>query len=175
MRAMAKAGLAFAVALGALAGGCHHRRDVVHDARRIAQFERNLVALAARDTGCATVQVQPVRIGDQAWVANTCVGPREYFLDCRSRRSRWASCRWQRVATVGESTTGVLGCPPPSIEQELGPAPTTRFASGCGRRVQVSLRCNELGCGWVPDGAPSGAPPPGYGAPAPRILVIPAR
>jgi len=184
MRGWARTGIVAALVLGAALLGCRRRYDPVRDARRIARYERSLIRHAARDSGCAPVQVQPVRIGETLWSANTCTGPREYFLYCRSRGRRWAHCRWRRVTTVNEAAAPVLSCPPPSIAQRLGANPTARFASGCGRTVQVALRCNEVGCGWVPAGPVQGAaarpgpPPPGPPAAAtggsPDIVVVPA-
>ncbi len=161
----------FAVAaLVVSSAGCRRRYDPVHHAGRVDRYERNLVEIAARDSGCSPVQVQLVRAAETLWVANTCTGPREYFLDCRSRGRRWASCRWDRIATVSEAAAPVLSCPPQGIAQAPGPGPVTRVAQGCGLSVQMSLRCNSVGCGWLADGPPLGALPPG-----PRVIVIPAQ
>lgn len=155
--------------LSALAAtGCRSRAryDPAHSPVRIERYERRLIEVAAHDSGCSPVQVQPVRIGELVWVANTCTGPREYFLDCRSRYTRWAHCRWDRVQTVNEAAANVLGCPPHAIAQLPGSTPANRLAQGCGMQVSMSLRCNEIGCGWIADDPPAGGaqvvfvPPP---------------
>lgn len=152
--------------------GCRRRYDPLRSPGRLQRYEENLIQLASRDTGCSPVQVQPVRIAERVWTANTCTGPREYFLHCRSRGRRWANCRWWRIGTVGDAAAPVLQCPPPSIGQQLGAAPTERWAAGCGRTVPVELRCNTVGCGWIAtrpvQGTPSG---PVGGA---NVVIVPA-
>jgi len=147
--------------------GCHGRRDPLHDPRRIERYEQNLIASAARDSGCSPVQVRPVRIAEAVWTANTCAGPREYFLQCRR------ICRWRRVQTVSEAAARVLQCPAESIGQELGADPRVRTATGCGRSVQVALRCNEVGCGWVPS-TPARGGLQSPGGSAPPVVIVPA-
>jgi hypothetical protein len=166
----------FVVASSGALLGCRNRYDPVRDPHRIARFERNLIPIAARDSGCSPLQVQPVRIGETVWTANTCTGPREYLLACRSRGRRWASCRWERMPTLDEAAAQVLGCPPHAITQHPGFAPTTRVADGCGYRAQMSVRCNGVACGWMADGPPmgGGAPPPGYGAAPAHAAPAPA-
>lgn len=172
MRGWAILGLSIGLAL---VTGCRHRHDPVYDARRVERYERNLIELAARESGCSPVQIVPVRVGETLWVANTCSGPREYFLDCRSRGARWASCRWDRIATVPEAAASQLGCPPQALAQQPGPVPTTRYVQGCGMWLQLSLRCNSVACGWIADGPPqravqaSAPPPAGY---TPHVIVI---
>jgi hypothetical protein len=82
--------IAFFVVLSA---GCRHRYDPVYNSRRMERFERRLIEVSARDSGCSPVAVSPMRVGELVWVVNTCTGPREYFLDCNNRGRRWASCR----------------------------------------------------------------------------------
>jgi hypothetical protein len=175
-------GILLLVVLGATA--CRNRYDPVHNDRRVARFERNLISIAARDSGCSPMQVQPMRVGETVWVANTCSGAREYHLACRSRGRRWANCGWTPIAPMPMTAAQVLQCPPQAIAQQPGPMPLVRMAQGCGRGVQMSLRCNEAACGWMPDGPPQiyaqappqmqpQPPPPQVDYNAPRVVVIP--
>ncbi len=158
--------------------GCgRHRYDPLYNPQRLARFEQHLVGIAARDSGCSPVTVVPARVGETVWVANTCTGPREYFLACHQRGRRWANCSWDRIATVNEAAAPVLACPPNAIGAQITASPLTRFAAGCGRQAQMSLRCNAVGCGWMPDGPPQGAAPPPAAAPAygaPPVVYVPA-
>lgn len=171
--------LGMVVVLGIVAGACgRYRYDPLYNPRRLAGFERNLVRIAARDSGCSPVQVATARVAETVWAVNTCTGPREYFLACRQRGRRWANCGWDRIATVNESAAPVLACPPQAIGQQASTSPVTRYAAGCGRQVQMSLRCNPVGCGWMPDGPPVGgapAAPPVYAVPAqpPPVVYVP--
>lgn len=162
------------------ATACRNRYDPLYNDRRIARFERNLTATAARDSGCSPVQIAHQRVAESVWIANTCTGPREYYLSCRGRGRRWANCDWDRIATMPESAAPVLQCPPQAIAQQPGPMPLVRMAAGCGRGVQMSLRCNDVGCGWMPDAPPqmfAQAPPQPQPPPvdynAPRVVVVP--
>lgn len=119
------ASVALALALAAPSGGCQRQAEA-HDACRVAHFERNLVSLAARDSRCSATDVHLVQMGDRTWAANTCSGPREYFLDCGGRQHLRGRCRWRRVSTVSDATATVLGCPSMAIGQEVGSTPTTR-------------------------------------------------
>lgn len=152
-------------------GGCRHRYDPVHNPARIERFERNLIRLAARDSGCAEVQVQPVRIGETLWVANTCTGPREYFLGCRARGRRWSHCRWRRIDTVAEAAAPALQCPAAQVGQQLGASPHERVAVGCGRQVAMQLQCNQVGCGWIALATAPPAPAPSSGGAV--IVIVP--
>ncbi|MFK7985084.1 MAG: hypothetical protein AB8I08_03560 [Sandaracinaceae bacterium] len=154
------------ILLGVVAAlsGCR-RRGPVHEMRMVQRYERNLVRLAARDSRCHRQQVQPLRIGESHWVANTCDGPREYFLQCRSRR-RWRGCRWRRIATVSQSAAPVLQCPEQMIQQQPTQDANVRVAVGCGRQMTMQLQCHAQGCAWMSGGAYGGvAPtaPAGYG------------
>jgi hypothetical protein len=167
-------GLLILIAVGAAA--CRNRYDPVHNDRRIARFEANLMERAARQSGCSPVQVQLQRVGELVWVANTCTGPREYFLDCRQRNRRWSNCNWDAIITAPEAAANMIGCPPQSFVQQPGPAPNVRIVQGCGQSLQMNLLCNDIGCGWVAAGPAQTAgavaappPPPAY---APRVLVI---
>jgi hypothetical protein len=158
-----------AAAVSALlpASGCrrHYRTDPLYDADRIERYERNLVRIAARDSGCPPTYVAPVRIADTVWGVNTCSGPREYFLSCRSRGRRWANCRWDPIEPMVEAAARALQCPPHALVVQNGPVATTRSAQGCNGSVQLSLRCSDVGCGWLPDGPPAGT----------TVIVVPAQ
>ena len=138
--------VAVSLAIAAVSFGCRRHVDPVHDARRVQGFERNLIRIAARDSRCAPVQVQPTRI--------------------------WASCRWRRIPPVAQSAQSTLMCPPEAIQQQATPQPLVRTAAGCGRSVQMTMTCNQVGCGWVASSQPTGAPAP-TGQPN-TIVYVPA-
>jgi len=152
--------------------GCRRHYDPVHDPGRVERFERNLIRLAAADSGCQPVEVQPVRIEETLWVTNTCVGPREYFLRCRSRGRRWANCQWRRIPTVGEAAARALRCPVGQVGQQAGMHAHDRVAVGCGRQMPVQLQCNAVGCGWIAAGPVTAIDP--RGRDAPLIVIVPA-
>lgn len=170
MRRWSSLAVLVTLAIVTLGLGCRRHRDPVHDARRIERFERNLIRHAARDSGCAPPQVQPVRIAETVWTANTCTGPIEYHLDCRSRGRRWANCRWRRIGRVEEAAAAVLSCPVQGMTQEPTQQPMVRFVNGCGRRVQMNMACNDVGCGWMAAGPASGQAGPGG-----QVVVVPAQ
>lgn len=167
---------------GALLFGCRRGRQspAVHP-RLMAAYQQRLTLIAARDSGCSPVQVQPIQLGPQAWTVNTCTGPREYFLQCPERHRRWVRCRWRRVQTVSEAASTVLGCPPYAVAQQVSANPALRTAVGCGRSTQLALSCNPVGCGWLPAGpaqpvasappASPPAPPAAYGGGATIVYV----
>ncbi len=189
MEGMRARGIITAVALLATVAsvsGCA-RRGAIRNGRRLARYEANLTRSAARDSGCSPVQVRVFRVSDTVWEANTCTGPREYFLRC-SRHHRWAGCRWEPIATVQEASAPVLGCPPTQIGQQVAGPSLRRFVTGCGRQVAMSLLCNGIGCGWAPETPPTSLsrpyvpppPPVGYGQqqppqayPPPPVVYVP--
>ncbi|MGE0787410.1 MAG: hypothetical protein AB7S26_17185 [Sandaracinaceae bacterium] len=171
MRSTLASTLVLTVALGALAIGCRRRDAPTQDARRVERYERSLIRLASRDSRCSPVEVQPVRIAEDVWTANTCAGPFDYHLYCRSRGRRWANCSWHRIPRVEEAAQNVLMCPMTAVLQEPTAQPLVRFANGCGRRVQMNLACNQVGCGWLAAGPPTGPPASQTNA---TVVVVPA-
>ena len=187
MRSYTMMGL-LALALLSMLAGCRRGRMAVENPRHLARYEQQLTRLAARDSGCPPHAVQPYRIGETLWTANTCSGPREYLLQC-GRGRRWRSCRWIRVGSAPEAAAPVLGCPPQAMQQQPGPSPTSRVVMGCGRQVLMGIGCGPGGCGWMPTAPVAGAappPPPGYGAAPPpgyggappssggQVILVPA-
>jgi len=130
-----------------------------------ARYQRNLLRLAARDTGCAANQLQPMQItGDPAVFAVTgCTFPIEYWLQCGRRGRR---CRWSRVPTLNEQAAAPLQCQPQMIQQQLTQAPNMRVAMGCGRQATFGMACNGSACGWAMAG-PAQAPTPAATAAVP--------
>ncbi len=123
------------------------------------RYQRNLLRLAARDTGCAVNQLAPMQIGagPDVFAVTGCSFPVEYWLQCGRRGRR---CRWSRVPTLNEQAAPVLQCQPQMIQQQLTQAPNMRIAVGCGRQATFAMTCNGAACGWTMTG-PAQAPAPG--------------
>jgi hypothetical protein len=155
------AGLVAFVALASI--GCG-RRTVVITGARYEQYEANLLRFAARDTGCHPSQLVPQQIASDPPVLTVtgCAQPVEYWLRCvRGGRN----CRWLQIPPVTHQASPLLACPPEMVAPQPGPAPHVRFASGCGRGVQLAMTCNTAACGWAPVGpvqvmGVAAAPPP---------------
>ncbi|MGF1465917.1 MAG: hypothetical protein ACFCGT_07265 [Sandaracinaceae bacterium] len=139
------------IAWAAIAASCSRTPPLDHPGL-VARYERLLIRESALDSGCLQTQVLPQRVTRELWVVRTCNVPREYTLQCGSRR-----CRWQRVATLNEAATGPLSCPPHMIQQQVS-SPTQRSAYGCAHAASFELVCNGEACGWTQVGEVQAAP-----------------
>ena len=155
--------LAFVV-VGALgASGCGRRARIARIAAgqadsRFQRYERNLMRLGARDTGCpeAQLQAQMVQAEPGVYAVIGCAQPFDYWLRC-GRRNR---CQWVRVPLLNESAAPSLQCAPQMIQQQPSQAPNVRYAAGCGRIQPFTVSCNPGGCMWAAAGPPQAAAPP---------------
>lgn len=156
------------VVLGTLgASGCG-RRARIAAARadsRFARYERNLMRLGARDTGCAPAQLQAQMVQSEPGVYAVigCSQPVDYWLRC-GRRNR---CQWERVPLLNETAAPSLQCAPQMIQQQPSQAPNVRYAAGCGQMQPFTITCNPGGCMWAAAGPPQPA-----GAPAQQQVAV---
>ncbi|MBZ0117095.1 MAG: hypothetical protein K8H88_08880 [Sandaracinaceae bacterium] len=180
-------GLATVLALAA----CGRRARVVIDPRtgqqvvidrRSEQYTRNLIALAARDSGCPAPGLTPIQIHPEVYSVTGCAVPYEYWLQC-GRRGR---CSWRRLGTLNEAAAGATQCPPEMIQQVPTQDPSVRQVAGCGHSSVFAMMCSAAGagCGWVLRGTAPSAPvvvaqgqipqaqPPQ--PQQPQVLVVPA-
>lgn len=162
------------VAVASLAAmGCR-ARVVVRADPRVERYARNLVRVAARDTGCHPSQLAPVQVAAEpaVFTVTGCQTPVEYWLQCGRR-----NCNWRRVATLNESAAPVLQCAPHMIQVQPTQTPNVRFAAGCGRIAPFTVACNGAACGWSPSGpvqaggGPVAAAPPQQPPPATAVVV----
>ncbi len=154
---------------GVIAAGCG-RRAVRRDGELNAHYERTLLHIAARDTGCPAQQLAPALLapGDPAvYSVNGCGAPVEYYLVCGRRGRR---CRWERVTPLEQTAAASLQCSPQAVQQQPTQAPTTRYAAGCGRQAPFTLGCNQVACGWAMSGPMEGAGP-AVAAGQPQVAV----
>lgn len=133
------------VALAIVVGlsGCGRRRSILDNPRYVQRFERQLIGLAAVESGCPPTSVVPVRVDRQLWVTNTCNAPREYTIECGRR-----NCQWRPVPTLADAAAPLLSCQPQMVQQQVL-NPTQRNAVGCGRAAPFVLSCQSPSlCGW---------------------------
>lgn len=152
-------GLLAAVAVGAW--GCRRHRPAIHNGQLSERYERSLLRLASRETGCEEAMLSPALLtrGDPAvYTVSGCQQPVEYWLRCRTPRA--VRCDWERVTPLAETAAANMQCTANAMSQQPTQQPTTRYASGCGRQAPFTISCNAVGCGWAMSGPIEGAGPP---------------
>ena len=153
--------------------GCRRRGPRTANGGLSVRYQRNLLRLAARATGCSEVQLTPMQIGagPDVYTVTGCQTPVEYWLRCGRRGRR---CRWEQLPTLNQQAAAALQCQPQMIQQQLTQQPNTRVATGCGRQAMFGVACNGESCGWAmasnlqtAGGAGQIPPPPAQPLPPP--------
>jgi hypothetical protein len=154
-----------------LASGACVRRDRTRvDQRRLQNLERR----AARDLQCPAVGVTVQRLDEHLFRVTGCGGWVDYAIYARGRH-RYGGARWRLVIPLAQRAAGELACAPDQVAFEAR-SPRLYAASGCGRAVELELRCNELDCGWVATAPVQTVQAPVVVAPstqAPTVVVTP--
>jgi hypothetical protein len=133
----------FLVCLGLVSGGCHRRSATHVDARRHQNLERR----AARDLSCPGVALTIEQLDERLWRASGCGGWVDYAIIANGRHRRYGA-RWRVVMPLAQRAMAELGCSPEQIHFE-GRSPRRYAVAGCGRALEMELRCGDVDCGWV--------------------------